>query len=455
MTQARNSNSSRIPHVGVVSLGCPKNLVDSQRLISVLMAKGYAIENDFDKADVVLINTCGFIEPAVEESFETIYEAKQACQNIIVMGCLGAEKEKVLAEYPDVAAVIGPGKRTTVLRAVKDLVGEPPAIAHQSVPSSGVLLTPPHYTYLKIAEGCRHRCAFCIIPDLRGNLRSRSIANIVAEAQDLVARGVREIMVIAQDSSDYGFDFKDGTNLLTLCEALGKVTPRPWFRLHYVYPSKLVDELINFMQDGIILPYLDVPLQHASERVLKLMKRPGNIEHTLERIMKWREICPDLTIRSNFITGFPGETEQDFEELLNFVKTAQLDRVGTFPYSDVEGAQANDYDGVIPEEVRQERARILMGLQEEISAQKLAARHGKTFEMIVDTVTEEGGLIARTKYEAPDIDGIVMIDELPQGAKVKEGDLILAEITDSDEHDMEAKFIKNITPTSHIPFATR
>ena len=454
-SNSKLSSERRIPHVGVVSLGCPKNLVDSQRLISVLMAKGYAIENDFEQADVVLINTCGFIEPAVEESFETIYEAKQACQNIIVMGCLGAQKDKVLAQYPDVAAVIGPGKRASVLRAVKDLVGEPPAIAHQSVPSSGVLLTPPHYTYLKIAEGCRHRCAFCIIPDLRGNLRSRPIDHIVAEAQDLVTRGVREIMVIAQDSSDYGFDFKDGTNLLKLCEALGKVTPRPWFRLHYVYPSKLVDELITFMQEGIILPYLDVPLQHASERILKLMKRPGNIEHTLERIEKWRAICPELTIRSNFITGFPGETEEDFAQLLDFVKTAKLDRVGTFPYSDVEGAQANDYDGVVPEAMRQERARILMELQEEISREKLAARRGKSFEMLVDTVTEEGAIIARTKYEAPDIDGIVTIDELPHGASVKEGDLILAEITDSDEHDMSAKLLQNITPTSHIPFARR
>ena len=349
------------------------------------MAKGYAIENDFEQADVVLINTCGFIEPAVEESFETIYEAKQACQNIIVMGCLGAQKDKVLAQYPDVAAVIGPGKRASVLRAVKDLVGEPPAIAHQSVPSSGVLLTPPHYTYLKIAEGCRHRCAFCIIPDLRGNLRSRPIDHIVAEAQDLVTRGVREIMVIAQDSSDYGFDFKDGTNLLKLCEALGKVTPRPWFRLHYVYPSKLVDELITFMQEGIILPYLDVPLQHASERILKLMKRPGNIEHTLERIEKWRAICPELTIRSNFITGFPGETEEDFEASCAFLEEVGFLRVHVFPYSRREGTPAYSFPDQIVEEEKQARSRRMHQRAEAVRARVLAGLEGTEDEVLLET----------------------------------------------------------------------
>lgn len=454
-SSASNSNQPKlnhIPRVGVVSLGCPKNLVDSQRLISVLMAKGYRLENDFNQADLVLVNTCGFIEPAVEESFEAIYDAKQQCSKVVVMGCMGAQKEKVLAEYPDVAEVIGPGRRAAVLRAVEKLVGEPPAIARQSVPTSGVLLTPKHYSYLKIAEGCRHHCAFCIIPDLRGTLRSRTIDNIFAEASDLAARGVREIMVISQDTSDYGNDLKDGTNLLKLCEKLGQVNPRPWFRLHYVYPSKIVDELINFMKDGIILPYLDVPLQHASEPVLKLMKRPGNIERTYERIMKWREICPDLTIRSNIITGFPGETEQDFENLLDFIKKARLDRVGTFPYSDVEGAQANEYDGVVPEDVRHERARLVMEAQAEVSRQKLSERVGKTFDVIVDTVTEEGQVMGRTKYEAPDIDGIVTIEELPEGARVREGDLIRATITDSDEHDMWADFVENITPNTHIPF---
>lgn len=451
-----NENSrKRIPGVGVVSLGCPKNLVDSQRLISVLMAKGYRLENDFNQADIVLVNTCGFIEPAVQESFETIYEAKQSCGHVVVMGCLGAQKDKVLAEFPDVDAVIGPGRRGAVLRAVRDLVGEPPAIAHQSVPASGVLLTPPHYSYLKVAEGCRHRCAFCIIPDLRGPLRSRAITDIMAEAQDLVARGVREIMVIAQDSSDYGQDLKDGSNLIRLCESLGTIAPRPWFRLHYVYPSKLVDNLIPLMKDGVILPYLDVPLQHASERMLKLMKRPGNIERTLERILSWREICPDLAIRSNFITGFPGETEQDFAELLDFVEKAELDRVGTFPYSDVEGAQANDYEGTVPEEVRQERARILMEKQEEISRRKLSRRIGQEFELIVDQVTEEGGVVGRTRYEAPDIDGVTVIDELPTDARVKEGDLIKVRITGCDAHDSTAEFLENTTPSTHIPFLKR
>lgn len=448
--------SNHVPRIGVVSLGCPKNLVDSQRLISALLAKGYNLENDFSQADAVLINTCGFIEPAVQESFEAIYDAKSQCSQVVVMGCLGAQRDKVLEEYPDVAAVIGPGRRATVLRTVEQLVGEPPASARQSVPESGVLLTPPHYSYLKIAEGCRHHCSFCIIPDLRGSLRSRPIKNIIAETQDLVARGVREIMVIAQDSSDYGFDCKDGdTNLLKLCEAFANLSPRPWLRLHYVYPSKIVDDLIPFMKESVILPYLDVPLQHASPKVLKLMKRPGNIEHTYERIIKWREICPDLSIRSNFITGFPGETEEDFEILLDFVQKVRLDRVGTFPYSDVEGAQANDFDGVVPEEVRKERARILMELQAQISTEKLRERHGKSLEMIVDNVTEEGEIVARTKYEAPDIDGVVYIDDPNPEIEVQEGDLIMGTITDSDEHDMWAELDKNITPRTHIQFKMR
>ena len=446
------SRSNHIPRIGVVSLGCPKNLVDSQRLISVLLAKGYRLENDFNEADVVVINTCGFIEPAVQESFEAIYDAKQQCSQVIVMGCMGANKEKVLEQYPDVADVIGPGRRAAVLRSIEKLVGEPPAIARQSVPTSCVLLTPKHYSYLKISEGCRHHCSFCIIPDLRGTLRSRPIPNILYEANDLAARGVREIMIISQDTSDYGSDLKDGSNILTLCDGLSKVNPRPWFRLHYVYPGKIVDQLIPYMRDGIILPYLDVPLQHASAPVLKRMKRPGNIERTLERINEWREICPDLTIRSNIITGFPGETEQDFENLIDFIKKARLDRVGTFPYSDVEGAQANDYDGVVPVEVRQERARLVMEAQAEVSAQKLRERVGKSFDMIVDTITDEGVMICRTKYEAPDIDGVVTIENTPKDVIVKEGDFIRAKITDSDEHDMWADFEANITPNTHIPF---
>ncbi len=444
------STQPHIPRIGVVSLGCPKNLVDSQRLISALLAMGYKLENDFKDADVVLVNTCGFIEPAVEESFDAIYDAQSQGAPVVVMGCLGAQKDKVLAQYPDVAAVIGPGRRATVLRTVEELVGKPPAMARQSVPSSGVLLTPPHYSYLKIAEGCRHHCSFCIIPDLRGSLRSRSIANIMAEARDLVARNVREIMIIAQDSSDYGADFKDGTNLLKLCDALATLQPHPWIRLHYVYPSKIVDDLIPYMRDGVIVPYLDVPLQHTSPRILKLMKRPGNIEHTLERINAWREICPDISIRSNFITGFPGETDQDFNELLDFVQKARLDRVGTFPYSDVEGAQANDFEGAVPEEIRQERAQILMELQEQISKEKLQQRISHTYDMIVDHVSEEGAMVARTKYEAPDIDGIVNIYE-PQG-DVHEGDIIRATVIESTAHDMTAVMEENITPRTHIPF---
>ena len=449
------SGKTHIPRIGVVSLGCPKNLVDSQRLISVLLAKGYILENDFNEADLVIVNTCGFIEPAVQESFEAIYDAKQQCSKVMVMGCMGNDKAAIMEKYPDVVEVIGPGKRAAVLRAVEKAVGEPPAIARQAVPSSGVLLTPPHYSYVKIAEGCRHSCSFCIIPDLRGPLRSRHPEQILAECRDLVSRGVRELLLIAQDSSDYGTDLKTGANLLKLCEELGSLSLRPWVRLHYVYPSKIVDELIPLMRDSLILPYLDVPLQHASPRILKLMKRPGNIERTYERIMQWREICPDLSIRSNFITGFPGESDEDFAYLLDFIQKAKLDRVGTFPYSDVAGAQANSFAGVVPEEVRQERAAELMRLQAEISAQKLAERWGKTFDMIVDTVTEEGAVIGRTKYEAPDVDGTVMIEELPENTIVKEGDIIRTKIVDSDEHDMWGEFVENITPRTHIPFKIR
>lgn len=452
MPTALFNDVNHIPRIGVVSLGCPKNLVDSQRLISALIAKGYALENDFSQADLVLINTCGFIEPAVQESFEAIFNAKQACSLVVVIGCLGAEKEKILAQFPDVSAVIGPGKRTAVLRTVRALIGEPPASARQDVPSSGVLLTPPHYTFLKIAEGCRNRCAFCIIPDLRGPLRSRPINNIMIEARDLVARDVHELMIISQDSSDYGYDLKDGTNLLKLCDALATLEPRPWIRMHYVYPSKIVDDLIPYMRDGVILPYLDVPLQHASPKVLKAMKRPGDIERTYERIMSWREQCPDLAIRTNFITGFPGETEQDFQQLLDFVRQARLDRVGTFPYSDVEGALANDYDGKVPEEVRHERAQILMELQEQISAQKLRERVDKSYDMIVDSITEDNTIIARSKYEAPDIDGIITIDASQTDIPVEEGDFIRATIIDSDAHDLVAQLDDNITAHTHIPF---
>lgn len=444
---------THIPKVGVISLGCPKNLVDSQRLMSALVAKGYNLTDESADADLVLVNTCGFIEPAVEESFQAIYEAREQCQKVVVMGCLGAQKQKVLDEFPDVDAVIGPGRRATVLRTIKKLVGEPPALAQQSVPASGVLLTPDHYAYLKVAEGCRHHCSFCIIPDLRGSLSSRPIESCFQEAQDLVARNVRELLVIAQDSSDYGFDLKDGSDIIKLCQRLAQLSPRPWIRLHYVYPNKNVEDLVRLMADGLILPYLDIPLQHSSERILKLMKRPGNIERTYERIMSWREICPDITIRSNFITGFPGETEKEFNELLDFVAKARLDRVGTFPYSDVEGAQANDYDGEVPEEVRIERAQQLMELQAQISKEKLAQRVGKEMEMIVDHVAETGEITARTKYEAPDIDGQVYVSPIQDSkVKVQAGDIILGRITKTDEHDMWADYVSDITVRTHIPF---
>lgn len=461
MTASENSRSTgpnHVPRIGVVSLGCPKNLVDSQRLISVLVAKGYKLENDFTNADLVIVNTCGFIEEAIQESFETIMDVSRDCAKVMVMGCLGTQKDLILEKHPDVVEVIGPGRRAHVLRAVERIVGEPPAIARQNVPSSGVLLTPPHYAYLKIAEGCRNRCSFCIIPKLRGDQVSRSIDNIMAEARDLVTRGVREILVISQNSSDFGIDFKgdDSTNLVKLCEELGTLSPRPWIRLHYVYPNKQVDKLIPLMRDGLIVPYLDMPLQHASPRILKSMRRPGNIERTLERINEWREICPDIAFRSNFITGFPGETEAEFEELLSFIKEAKLDRVGTFAYSDVEGADANNLEGHLPLEVRKERARILMEVQAEISEAKLATRIGKQYDMLVDHVTDDNVVVARTKYEAPDIDGVVYIENYdPTKMQVKEGDLIKATITDCDEHDNWANMDLNITPRTHIPFRVK
>ena len=426
----------KIPRIGLVSLGCAKNLVDTQRLTSVLVAKGYDISEDYKSCDLIIVNTCGFIAPAIEESLNAIGVALKQQSKVIVMGCLGTNDKIILENYPQVLKVYGPGMRASVLRGVIKAVGEPPQEAVQHLSPSGIILTPPHYAYLKIAEGCRHRCSFCIIPKLRGNLRSRTVEHIFDEAYDLCQNGVKELLVISQDSSDYGCDLKDKPTIVDVCTKLSEL--KRWIRVHYVYPSPIADKLVELMADRKILPYIDVPFQHAHPRVLKNMRRPGNIEKTLKTIEKWREICPDIAIRSTFIAGFPGETREEFEFLLDFLKEAKLDRVGCFPYSDVEGADANNIDGALPVEVREQRAHELMDLQEKISYQKLQKRINKTFDVLVDSVTDEHVAIGRTMYESPDIDGQIFIEN---AHGVKAGSLVKAVVTSTDAHDMQAELL--------------
>lgn len=429
------------PKIGLVSLGCAKNLVDAQRLTSVLIAMGYEIENEYSKCDAVIVNTCGFIGPAVEESMQAIGEALNYSRKVIVTGCLGARAKVILDKYPQVAAVYGPGMRATVIRGIISLVGAPDPSAAQSVNPSGILLTPPHYAYLKIAEGCRHHCSFCIIPSLRGPLRSRLSDAIYNEASDLVRRGVKELLVIAQDSSDYGMDLKKNkTSLSALLRQLSEL--KRWIRVHYVYPSDEADRVVDLMGEGLVLPYLDVPFQHVNPTILRSMKRPGNIEKTLRSIEKWRSVCPDIAIRSTFIAGFPGETEEQFNELLDFIKEAKLDRVGCFPYSDVDGATANTYLNPVDEQIREERAARLMELQSQISYEKLEARVGKEYQVLIDYVSDDGVAVGRSKYESPDIDGVISI---PNTKDVQVGDLVKAVITGHDEHDMEASLVSKTT----------
>ena len=429
------------PKIGLVSLGCAKNIVDAQRLTSVLIAMGYEIENEYSKCDAVIVNTCGFIGPAVEESMQAIGEALNYSRKVIVTGCLGARAKVILDKYPQVAAVYGPGMRATVIRGIISLVGTPDPSAAQSVNPSGILLTPPHYAYLKIAEGCRHHCSFCIIPSLRGPLRSRFSDAIYNEASDLVRRGVKELLVIAQDSSDYGMDLKKNkTSLSALLRQLSEL--KRWIRVHYVYPSDEADRVVDLMGEGLVLPYLDVPFQHVNPTILRSMKRPGNIEKTLRSIEKWRSVCPDIAIRSTFIAGFPGETEEQFNELLDFIKEAKLDRVGCFPYSDVDGATANTYLNPVDEQIREERAARLMELQSQISYEKLEARVGKEYQVLIDYVSDDGVAVGRSKYESPDIDGVISI---PNTKDVQVGDLVKAVITGHDEHDMEASLVSKTT----------
>ncbi len=428
------------PKIGFVSLGCPKALVDSEHILSRLRSEGYAISPDYQGSDMIVVNTCGFIDSAVEESLEAIGEALNENGKVIVTGCLGARGDMVKEAHPAVLAVTGPHALEEVMQAVHQYLPKPHDPFVDLVPPQGIRLTPRHYAYLKISEGCNHRCTFCIIPSLRGDLVSRPIGEVMKEAEALVKAGVKELLVISQDTSAYGVDIKyrtgffEGrpvkTRMTELARELGSLGV--WVRLHYVYPYPHVDEVIPLMAEGKILPYLDMPLQHASSRILKLMKRPGNSESNLERIRAWRKICPDIAIRSTFIAGFPGETEAEFEALLDFLEEAELDRVGCFPYSSVAGAAANSLPDPVPEEIKIERVERLMATQSAISERKLRAKIGNTLQVLVESVDEEGA-VGRSMYDAPEIDGLVYI---PDAADLKAGEFATVRIADSDEHDL-------------------
>ena len=424
--------STSQPAVGFISLGCPKALVDSERILTQINADGYAITDRYDDADLVIVNTCGFINEAVAESLNTISEALRQNGKVIVTGCLGVKPEIIRARCPDVLAITGPQAYESVMSAVHEHLPKP---AHNPyidlIPPAGLKLTPRHYAYLKIAEGCDHHCTFCIIPDLRGRLVSRPADAVLKEAQNLVKLGVKELLVVSQDTSAYGADL-GARGIHELARELGKLDA--WVRLHYVYPYPDVDDLIPLMADGGILPYLDIPLQHASPRILKAMRRPGNRERTLERIRRWREICPDLAIRSTFIVGFPGETDADFAELLAFIEEADINRAGCFAYSPVAGAAANDLPGQIPEDIKQERLQRFMAAQEAVSARLLADKVGSILPVLIDAVDADNlAATGRTPYDAPEIDGVVHISNIDG---VKPGEIVHVEIEDSDAHDL-------------------
>ncbi len=435
--------STDTPKVGFISLGCPKALVDSEHIITQLRAEGYDITDSYDDAQLVVVNTCGFIDSAVEESMDAIGEALHENGKVIVTGCLGAKEGVIETAYPNVLAVTGPHAANEVMQIVHEHLPKPHDPFSDLVPNAGIKLTPKHYAYLKISEGCNHRCTFCIIPAMRGDLVSRDIGEVMQEAENLVNAGVKELLVISQDTSAYGVDVKYRTgfwggrpiktHMTQLAAALGELGV--WVRLHYVYPYPHVDDVIPLMAEGKILPYLDIPLQHASPRILKAMKRPGKIDKTLERIRQWRDICPDITLRSTFIVGFPGETEDDFEQLLAFLHEAQLDRVGAFAYSPVEGAKANELGNFVDEEVQQERLQRFMQLQAEISADKLQQKIGQTMTVLVDRYSEEGLVLARSKADAPEIDGEVILDGFED---VELGDFVEVRIVAATEHDLIA-----------------
>ena len=443
--QARRTGKPKIPKVGFVSLGCPKALVDSERIITKLRSEGYQIAADYDGADVVVVNTCGFLNSAKEESLNAIGEAIAANGRVIVTGCLGVEEARIRAEHPGVLAVTGPHQYEQVMDAVHTAVPPLHDPFIDLVPPEGFRLTPRHYAYLKISEGCNNACSFCIIPDLRGRLASRPSNHVMTEAEKLVKAGVKELLVISQDTSAYGVDIKYATSpwkgeplaarFADLSKALGDLGA--WVRMHYVYPYPHVDDVIPLMAAGKILPYLDIPFQHASPKVLKAMRRPGNQDKTAARIAKWREICPDLAIRSTFIVGFPGETEEDFEILLAWLKEARLNRVGCFKYEAVEGAKANALEGAVAEDVKEDRWHRFMATQQEVSRSILAGRVGRTIDVIIDEVDEEGAL-GRSQWDAPEIDGSVFLNGATQ---LEAGQIVQAKIVHSDEYDLWGEIV--------------
>ncbi|MCA1972734.1 MAG: 30S ribosomal protein S12 methylthiotransferase RimO [Caenispirillum sp.] len=430
------------PKIGIVSLGCPKALVDSERILTKLRAEGYELSPTYEGAEAVIVNTCGFLDSAKAESLEAIGEAMKENGRVIVTGCMGGEEQTIREQFPNVLSVTGPHQYEQVMNAVHEAV--PPAHDPYThlVPAEGIKLTPRHYAYLKISEGCNHRCSFCIIPSIRGDLASRPAAKVLYEAERLVQAGVQELLVISQDTSAYGVDlgYEESpykgrpvkARMLDLCRELGDLGA--WVRLHYVYPYPSVDEVIPLMAEGKILPYLDIPFQHASPDVLRAMKRPAHQEKTLDRIKGWREICPDLALRSTFIVGFPGETERDFQMLLDWLEEAELDRVGCFKYEPVEGATANALAGAVPEEVKQERWERFMAAQQKISERKLARKVGRTIEVIIDEVDDEGA-IGRSWADAPEIDGNVFLNG---ETRVAPGDIVQAKVEFSDEYDLWA-----------------
>lgn len=436
------NSKAAAPKVGFVSLGCPKALVDSERILTQLRAEGYTISPSYDDADLVVVNTCGFIDAATEESLETIGEALAENGKVIVTGCLGARDDGALIRqaHPSVLAITGPHAYEEVMHAVHDHLPPLHDPFMDLIPPQGIKLTPKHYAYLKISEGCNHRCSFCIIPHLRGDLVSRPIGDVMTEAENLVKAGVKELLVVSQDTSAYGLDLKYKTDFwggrplktrfYDLANALGDLGV--WVRMHYVYPYPHVDEVLPLMAEGKVLPYLDVPFQHGSPHILKAMKRPASSENALARVKAWREVCPELALRSTFIVGFPGETEDDFQQLLAFIEEAQIDRAGCFQYSPVDGAPANDLPGAVPEEVKEERWHRFMQKQSEISAQRLQSRIGQRMTVLVDEIDDEGA-VARSYADAPEIDGNVFIDDT-HGLKV--GDFVEVSIVDAGDHDL-------------------
>lgn len=440
--------SSSAPKVGFISLGCPKALVDSERIITQLRVEGYGIVPSYEEADLVVVNTCGFIDEAKAESLNAIGEAIQENGKVVVTGCLGVKADDIRTLHPQVLSITGPQAYEQVVAAVRTHL--PPVAEHDPytslVPPQGIKLTPRHYAYVKISEGCNHRCSFCIIPSMRGDLVSRPVGEVMDEAQGLVESGVKELLIISQDTSAYGVDLKYKmdfwggrpmkTRMRELCSGLGELGV--WVRLHYVYPYPHVDQVIPLMAEGKVLPYLDVPFQHASPRILKLMKRPAAAENNLARIRAWRAICPEITLRSTFIVGFPGETEQDFQTLLEFLEQAELDRVGCFEYSPVQGATANSLPDPVPEELKHQRLQVFMETQARISAQRLQEKIGRTIEVLIDQVDDDGA-VGRSHADAPEIDGLVYLSD---DDGIAAGDLVQVQVTEADQHDLYGHVVR-------------